>query len=104
MLLGPVYHRLPKRIRAHALVCFIALVLHRVMRMRLRAAHPTESPAMLLAQLTRVQQQTVRLASGDVLCGLTQLDAQQRDLFEALDVPHPQAGALQHPKTDPVVV
>jgi len=104
LLLGPVYHRLPKRIRAHALVCFIALVLHRVMRLRLRAAHRAESPATLLAQLTRVQQQTVRLASGDVLCGLTQLDAQQRDLFEALEVPQPQAGALQRPKTDSVVV
>jgi len=98
LLLGPVYHRLPKRIRAHALVCFIALVMHRVMRMRLRAAQREESPATLLAQLTKVQQQAVRMASGDVLCGLTQLDAQQRDLFEALEVPQPQAGALQCPE------
>jgi hypothetical protein len=27
--IGPVYHRLPRRIRAHALVCFLALILHR---------------------------------------------------------------------------
>ncbi len=30
--IGPVYHRLPERIRAHASICFMALVLHRVMR------------------------------------------------------------------------
>lgn len=35
--IGPVYHRLPERIRAHASICFMALILHRVMRMRLRA-------------------------------------------------------------------
>ena len=33
--IAPVFHRLPDRIRAHALICFIALVLYRVMRMRL---------------------------------------------------------------------
>jgi len=33
--IGPVYHRLPERIRAHASICFMALILHRVMRMRL---------------------------------------------------------------------
>ena len=36
--------RLPDRIRAHALICFIALVLHRVMRMRLRATASKVSP------------------------------------------------------------
>jgi transposase len=34
--IAPVFHRLPERIRAHALICFLALVLHRVMRMQLR--------------------------------------------------------------------
>jgi transposase len=35
--IGPVYHRLPARIRAHAAICFMALILYRVMRLRLRA-------------------------------------------------------------------
>ena len=30
--IGPVYHRLPDRIRAHAAICFMALILYRVMR------------------------------------------------------------------------
>ena len=45
--IGPVYHRLPQRIRAHAMVCFVALVLYRVMRMRLTASRREESPPTL---------------------------------------------------------
>jgi transposase len=41
--IGPVYHRLPQRIRSHALVCFMALILYRVMRMRLATAKRSES-------------------------------------------------------------
>ena len=36
--IGPIYHRLPDRIRAHATICFIALILYRVMRTRLHAS------------------------------------------------------------------
>lgn len=46
--IGPVYHRLPQRIRAHAMVCFVALVPYRVMRMRLKAGKRQESPTRLL--------------------------------------------------------
>ena len=42
--IAPVHHRLPDRIRAHALICFLALVLHRVMRMRLKARGHSASP------------------------------------------------------------
>ena len=42
--LGPVYRRLDDRIRAHACLCFIALVLHRAMRQRLRATNSGLSP------------------------------------------------------------
>ncbi len=35
--LKPAYHRLPNRIRAHAAICFIALILYRVMRNRFRS-------------------------------------------------------------------
>ena len=36
--LAPVHHRLPDRIRAHTFVCFLALVIQRVMQFRLRKA------------------------------------------------------------------
>ena len=29
--IAPVFHRLPNRIRAHALICFLALLLYRVL-------------------------------------------------------------------------
>jgi len=45
----PVYHRLPERIRAHASICFMALILYRVMRQRLklvsRSPHCTRTPS-----------------------------------------------------------
>ena len=61
--IGPVYHRLPQRIRAHAVVCFMALILYRVMRMRLKANERVESPTRLLQQLQRIHQQTAWLAT-----------------------------------------
>ncbi|MBS0212236.1 MAG: IS1634 family transposase, partial [Proteobacteria bacterium] len=42
--IAPVHHRLPERIRAHALICFLALVLHRVMRQKLKAKGVDHSP------------------------------------------------------------
>ena len=34
--IAPVFHRLPKRIHAHAMICFLALILYRVLRLRLK--------------------------------------------------------------------
>ena len=42
--IAPVYHRLPERICAHALVCFLALIVYRVMRQRLKLAKSDLSP------------------------------------------------------------
>jgi transposase len=86
-----VYHRLPKRIRAHALVCFLALILHRVLRMRLKQAKRQESPTRLLEQLKRVQQQAAATADGQVVRGVTKLAGEQRELFAAIGVPAPKA-------------
>lgn len=53
--IAPVYHRLPQRIRSHASICFMALILHRVMRMRLKRAQHPDSPQTALQLLRRVQ-------------------------------------------------
>ncbi len=50
--IAPVFHRLPERIRAHASICFMALILYRVMRQRLTAAGHVASPETVLAQLS----------------------------------------------------
>jgi transposase len=95
--IGPVYHRLPQRIRSHALVCFMALILYRVMRMRLSAAQRSESPATLLEQLKRIHQQTVQTADGKTLTGLTEMTPAQKSLFAALELALPTPENLTKP-------
>ena len=95
--IGPVYHRLPQRIRAHAMVCFVALVLYRVMRMRLKASKREESPTRLLEQLRRIQHQTARAADGRKISGLTEINANQKSLLLALKLPAPTPGDIQNP-------
>jgi transposase len=55
--IAPVFHRLPEPIRAHALIRFLALVLHRVLRMQLNDANRPYSPQRVLPTL--VSQQVV---------------------------------------------
>lgn len=43
--IGPLYHRLPQRMRAHTLVCFMALILYRAKRKHQKVAKRSESPA-----------------------------------------------------------
>jgi transposase len=59
--IGPFYHRLPDRIRAHASICFMALILHRVMCMQLRAANTGVSPERSLQSLKRIQHYRVSI-------------------------------------------
>lgn len=95
--IGPVYHRLPERIRAHAMVCFVALVLYRVMRMRLKAGKTDISPTRLLEQLRRIQHQTVQAQDGRKISGITQINTHQKDLLAALKLPTPNPQAIQNP-------
>ena len=95
--IGPVYHRLPQRIRSHALVCFMALILYRVMRMRLKTANRSESPATLLEQLKRIHQQTVQTGDGQTLTGLTEMTPAQKSLFAALELALPTPSDLTKP-------
>lgn len=95
--IGPVYHRLPQRIRAHALICFMALILYRVMRMRLKVAKRSESPATLLEQLKRIHQQTIETNEGKTLTGLTEITAAQKSLFAALELTPPTSSDLAKP-------
>jgi len=95
--IGPVYHRLPQRIRAHALICFMALILFRVMRMRLKAAKRSESPTSLLESLKRIHQQTVATSDGKTLTGLTEITPAQKSLFAALELAPPTPSDLAKP-------
>lgn len=86
--IAPVHHRLPDRIRAHALICFLALVLYRVMRMRLKARGHAASPRTALDLLARIHRHQARIA-GRAFEGTTTPTPEQLDLFDALNLPKP---------------
>jgi len=86
--IAPVHHRLPDRIRAHALICFLALVLYRVMRMRLKAKGHSASPRAALDLLTRIQKHTARIGNR-TFNGTSKTTQEQLDLFDALSLPKP---------------
>jgi transposase len=86
--IAPVFHRLPERIRAHALICFLALVLYRVMRMRLKAYGSIHSPKTTLELLRRLQKHRVQLGEQH-LTGIGKTSPQQLELFEALGINQP---------------
>ncbi|MCC5888892.1 MAG: IS1634 family transposase [Gammaproteobacteria bacterium] len=92
--IAPVYHRLPDRIRAHALICFLALVLYRVLRMRLKARDHRLSPTRALEIANRIQYHQVMLHRQQAASGLSKLTPEQHDLFEAIDLPKPSAKRL----------
>lgn len=87
--IAPVFHRLPECIRAHASICFIALILYRVMRQRLKAAGHTASQETALAQLRRVQRQSVSINQGVPISGTSTINRDQASMLPALNVRNP---------------
>jgi len=87
--IGPVYQRLPERIRAHASICFMALILHRVMRMRLRSANTGVTPERALQSLKRIQHHRVSINGAPPLCGVSSMTTEQNAVLTALKVKQP---------------
>ncbi|MBW6495514.1 MAG: IS1634 family transposase [Burkholderiaceae bacterium] len=86
--IAPVHHRLPDRIRAHALICFMALTLYRVMRMRLKAQRHSASPRTALDLLARIQKHTAHIGNR-TFNGTSKTTQEQLDLFEAMGLKKP---------------
>lgn len=86
--IAPVHHRLPDRIRARAMICFLALVLYRVMRMRLKAKGHSASPRTALEQLARIQRHQARIGER-TLGGLSNTTPEQLELFDTLNLSRP---------------
>lgn len=93
--IAPVFHRLPDRIRAHALICFLALVLHRVMRMQLKHANSSYSPERALEIARRIQFHQVTLSGNASASGLSDIEPVQRQIFEALKLELPTKDRLE---------
>ena len=91
--IAPVYHRLPERIRAHAFVCFLALIIYRVMRQRLRLANSELSPEKALAQLRRIQRHKVRINQAEPITGISTISADQAKVLESLNIKKPSQNA-----------
>jgi len=91
--IAPVLHRLPERIKAHASICFMALILYRVMRQRLKLAGSDLSPEEALADLRRIQRHTVSIDSGAPIHGVSTVQPRQAQALAALNIKKPTVGA-----------
>ena len=87
--IGPIHHRLPERIRAHATICFIALILYRVMRSRLRAGNTKLSPERALSKLRRIQHHRITFNETQPVAGLSSISQEQADILAALTIKKP---------------
>ena len=87
--IAPVYHRLPERIRAHAMLCFMALIVYRVMRQRLKRARSELTPEKALAQLRRIQRHRVSINQAAPISGISTINTQQAGVLAALNLKKP---------------
>jgi transposase len=86
--IAPVYHRLPERVRAHGLICCLALLLHRVMRQRLNASGSPHSPSTALELLRRLQQHRATIGERSY-SSLRKATSEQLSLFAPLELRSP---------------
>jgi len=91
--IAPVFHRLPQRIRAHASLCFMALILYRVMRARLKLAGSSLSPEAALAELRRIQRHSVSIDDAAPIQGVSTLTPTQASTLAALQIKKPSLSA-----------
>ncbi len=83
LLLRPVFHRKDERIRAHVLICFLALVIVRVAETR-----TGETWRTIRAELGQIRQGHFQSSDGE-FTQTSELTIGQRDLHAALAVPEP---------------
>jgi transposase len=83
LLLRPVFHRKDERIRAHVLICFLALVL-----VRLAETRTGETWRTIRAELGQIRQGHFRSSDGD-FTQTSELTTRQRDLHAALGIAEP---------------
>ena len=87
--IAPVFHRLPERIKAHASICFTALILYRVMRSRLKLAGSPLSPEAALSELRRIQRHSVSINDAAPAQGLSTITPGQAQVLAALKIKKP---------------
>ena len=88
-----MYHRLAERVRAHAMLCFMALIVYRVMRQRLKLAKSELSPERALAQLRRIQRHSVSINAAAPITGISTIYTQQASALATLKLKKPTQDA-----------
>ncbi len=91
--IGPIFHRLPDRIHAHASICFVALILYRVMRTRLKDSHSKISPERALEKLRRVQHQSITVNDAAPVAALSTITREHTEILTALKIKKPTLSA-----------
>jgi transposase len=81
--LRPVYHRIEDRIRSHILLCWLALLLVRVIENQ-----TGESWTKLRRTLSRIQVAELKTSSGSIT-KTSNLNPEQKQLFKTLEIPEP---------------
>jgi transposase len=83
----PTFHWTEKRVRAHVFVCVLALVIERVMRLKLRRSRSEYSPQRALEELRRLMHVRLTLSTKEQRYDLlANKQPVQGELFRALDI------------------
>ena len=75
------------------MLCFIALIIYRVMRQRLKMAKSTLRPEKALAQLRRIQHHSVLINNEAPVSGISTVQETQAQVYEALNLKKPTQNA-----------
>jgi hypothetical protein len=71
------------------MLCFMALIVYRVMRHRLKLAKSDLSPERALAQLRRIQRHRISINRAAPISGISTINVQQTTVLAALNVKKP---------------
>lgn len=71
------------------MLCFMALIIYRVMRQRLKLTKSDLSPEKALAQLRRIQRHRVSINQAAPISGITAINTQQAGVLAALILKKP---------------
>src|SRR5437016_6846989 len=104
----PMHHRTDQKIRVHGFFCVMALLLVSLLQRQLAQKGIDISIARLIRRLTEIEEMALAYPPRPVARGkakprsvyvLSQMDPEQRALFEALDLAryqHPTASSIQY--------
>jgi len=84
----PAYHWTDSKIRVHALTCFLALVLIKVVSMRLEKEEISISVENLIERLRQIQEAKIIYANGSTQQVIVERTEEQEELFLALKLDH----------------